>query len=98
MAGGRCGRLGRRPQAGLAEIGGVRETGGVALHHTDSGTAVAATGDLLGAAVIEAHRGGALVLREHLGEVGACAHRRREHSFQHVLVDHVGEPTDTRRE
>lgn len=50
LAGGRCGRLGRRPQAGLAEIGGVRETGGVALHHTDSGTVVVATGDLLDAA------------------------------------------------
>ena len=92
------GGLGGGAQASLAEVGGVGETGGVAADDPDAGAAVAAAGDLLDAAVVERRRGGPLVLCVHLGELGAGAHCDREHSFQHVLVDHAGSlPTSLRR-
>ena len=40
------------------------------------------------AAIVKRHRSGQLVLRKHLGEIGACSHRGRQYSLQHVLVDH----------
>ena len=94
LAGRGSGRLGRGEQPGLAEVGGVGETGGVALDHPDAGAPVATAGDLLDPAVVEPRRGGALVLGVHLGEVGARAHRRRQHPFQHVAVDHAAQPTE----
>jgi hypothetical protein len=94
LAGGRGGRRGRGQQARLAEVGGVREAGGVALHHADAGTAIAAAGDLFDPSVVESGRGGPLVLGEHLRELGPVAHRSAEHLGEHVLVDHLSEPTE----
>ena len=92
--GGRRGRLGGRAQAGLGEVGGVGEAGGVARDDADAGAAVAAAGDLLDPAVVEAGRRRALVLDEHLGELAAGAQRRRQHPFRARPGRSQTEPTD----
>ena len=107
LAGGRRGGLGGGAQAGLAEVGGVGEAGGVALDDADAGATVAAAGDLLDPAVVEPRRRGALVLGVHLGELAAGAHRRTRAPARarrtrlrscpaiviapHRSVDHLGE-------
>ena len=88
LAGSGSRSLGSGSQARFAEIGRMGEAGGVALHHPDSGAAVAAAGDLFDAAVIEASRGGALVLHEHFREVGPGACCGTQNPGERVLIDH----------
>jgi hypothetical protein len=85
----RCG-LGGGTQAGLAEVRGVGEPGGVAADDPDAGASIAAAGDLLHPTVVERHGCGPLVLGVHLCKLGAGADSGGEYSFQHVVVDHAG--------
>ena len=108
LAGGRRCSLRRGAQARLAEVGGVGEARGVALDHAYAGAAVAATGDLLDPAVIQAGHRRALVFDEDFGELSAGSHRRAEDPFENVGFDYImsghccsqssrrssGEPTD----
>ena len=71
-------------QAGLGEVGGVGEAGGLARDDPDAGAAVAAAGHLLDPAVVEPGRRRPLVLGVHLGELGAGAYSTGEHPFQDV--------------
>ena len=86
--GGSCGRRGRRGEARLGQVRGVREPGGLPGDDPDPRATVAAAGDLLDASVVETGRRGSLVLGVHLGEVGAGTHGAGKYSFQDVGLDH----------
>ena len=72
----------RRPR--LGQVGGVGVAGGLAGDDADAGAPVAAGGQLLDPAVVEAGRGGPLVLDEHLGEVAAGSERGAERPLDHA--------------
>jgi hypothetical protein len=97
LAGSSGSSSGSGQQPALAEVGRVGETGGVALHDPDPGAAIATAGDLFDAAVVETGGSGPLVLGVHLGELRTRTNRCRQHSLQHVLVDHERQATDARR-
>jgi hypothetical protein len=78
----------RRPC--LAEIGGVGETGGLAVHDPDARATRPARGQLLDPAVIEHGAGRHGVLGEDLRHVAAAHQGRREDAFEHVRVDEGG--------
>ena len=82
------GRLGGRPQAGLGQVGGVREPGGLADDDPDAGAAVAPGAELLDLAVVEQGRRGPLVLDEHLGELAPGPHGRAEDALRISRLDH----------
>ena len=69
-------------QAGLRQVGGVGEPGGLAGDDADAGAAVAAAGHLLDPTVVEPRRSRVFVLGVDLGEVAARSHRRPQHPFQ----------------
>ncbi len=77
----------------LAEVAGVGEAGRLAGDDADAGAAVAAARHLLDAPVVERRRRRAFVLGVDLGELAARSHRRGEHPFQDVVVDHPVEAT-----
>ncbi len=87
--GGRCG-LRRGQQSGLAEVGGVRVAGRLALHDPDARAPVATGRHLLDLAVVQVGRRRALVLDVDLGEVGAGPQACAEHPLDEVAVDQVG--------
>ena len=70
------------------------EAGRLAGDDADAGAAVAAARDLLDAPVVEPGRRRALVLGVDLGELAARPHRRRQHPFEDVVVDHPGHATE----
>ncbi len=82
--------LGRREQALLGEVGGVRIPGGLTDDDPHARSAVASGAQLLDLAVVERGRRRTAVLGEHLGEVAAAAERRAQHLLQHRLLDHGG--------
>ena len=88
LAGGRRGGLGGGAQPALGEVAGVGEAGGLAGDDADAGAPVAAARHLLDAPVVEPGRRRALVLGVDLGELAAGPHRRRQHPFEDVVVDH----------
>ena len=69
------------------------EAGGLAGDDADAGAAVAPARHLLDAPVVERRRRRALVLGVDLGELAAGSHRRRQHPFQDVMVDHPADAT-----
>ena len=97
LAGGRRGRLRRRQQPGLAQVGGVRVAGRLALHDPDAGAPVAPGRHLLDLAVVQVGRRRALVLDVYLGEVRAGPQARAEHPLDEVAVDQVGPGARFRR-
>ena len=66
----------------------MREARGIALHHADSGSAIAATGDLFDTAVVEACRGGTLVFRKDFREFGTGTNGSAENPGERVGFDH----------
>ena len=73
------------------------EAGRLTGDDTDPRAAVAPARHLLDAAVIEGGRRRALVLGIHLGELAAGTQRRRQHSLEDVLIDHLGHATGEAR-
>ena len=90
LAGHRRGGLGRRQQARLAEVGGVGEAGGLAVHDPDPGPPGAARRQFLDLAVVEHGARGRGVLGEHLRHVPAAGQRGGEDAFEHVRFDEGG--------
>ena len=88
--GGRARRLGRREQALLAEVGGVRVAGRLTDDDAHPGSAVTPGAQLLDLPIVERGRGRSAVFGEHLSEVAAAAERRAQHLLQHRLLDHRG--------
>ena len=87
---GRRGRgFGRLREAGLAEVGGVREPGRVAAHDPDARAAQATGGELLDAPVVESAAAAQAILGEHLGEVAAAAERGLEGALEHGRLDQL---------
>ena len=87
LAGRGRGRLRRRPQAGLAQVAGVGEAGGLPDHHPDPGAPVAPRGQVLDPAVVQPGGRAAPVLGEHLGELAARAQGDAQHCLDHRFVD-----------
>ena len=81
--------LGGRLQAGVAQIGGVGEPGGVAAHDPDPGAALAAGHELLDLGVVETRRCAATILGEHLGEIAAVAQRGLQGALEYGFLDQV---------
>ena len=69
------------------------EPGGLAGDDADAGAAVAAARHLLDATVVEPRRRRPLVLGVDLGELAAGPHRRRQHPFEDVVIDHPAQAT-----
>ena len=87
------GRLGRVAQPVLAEVGGVREAGGLAADDPDAGAALAAGHELLDLGVVEPRRRDPPVLGEHLREVATAREGRVQRALQHCFVDHGDFPS-----
>ena len=83
--GGGC--FGCGQQSLFAEVARVRKARGITLHHANSGTTIATTGNLLDLSVIESSRSAALILHEHLGELGPRGLSTCQHSRQHIWFD-----------
>src|SRR5437870_5166259 len=78
-----------RLQAGVAQIGGVGEPGGVAAHDPDPGAALAAGHELLDLGVVETRRCAATILGEHLGEIATVAQRGLQGALEYRFLDQV---------
>ena len=85
------GRSGCRPsgceQAGLAEVRGVGEPGGLAVDHPDTRTPRAPRGQFFDSAVVEGAPRGRRVLGEDFGHLPALLEGRAEHSLEDVGRD-----------
>ena len=100
------GRGGRFREPVLAQIGGVRVTGGIASDHADPGATLPARDQLLDLGVIEPSGGHPTILREHLGEVTAIPQRSVQRALEHRSFDHVvtsvrgspSKPVESRRQ
>ena len=90
---GSRGSLGGAAQTAFRQVAGVGEAGGLAGNDADSRAPVAPARHLLHAAVVEGGRRRPLVLRVHLRELAAGTQRRRQHSLEDVLIDHLGHAT-----
>ncbi len=93
VAGRRRRCLGGGVEAALGQVTGVGVASRLAGKDANAGAAVAAAVDLLDATVVKAGRRRAFVLGVDLGEVAAGTHRRRQHSLEDVVVDHLGDAT-----
>ena len=80
---------GRGGESGRREIGGVGETGGLAVDHPDAGTRTAASGQFLDAAVVESDAHPAPVGGVDLGELGPGAQGHSERAGEDVVVEKV---------
>ncbi len=83
------GGLGGRLQAGVAQIGGVGEPGGVTAHDPDPGATLAAGHELLDLGVVETRRCAATILGEHLGEIATVAQRGLQGALEYGFLDQV---------
>ena len=77
-----------RGEAGLGEIGGMSESGGIAHDDSDPRPPVTTGGEVLDLAVVKHGVGGGSVLYEHLSEITASAQRGSQGALDEVVVEH----------